>query len=348
MLRNVACIAIILAVILSLSVTMAVYAAPVVTGAPTVDAPKLLQWIKDKNAGDPDLTEETANRLADLHGQFEDCELVLSTAGNYHMALVEFWYNVFLPKYAPDLKDWYFTTSPPMVTKQIDNKNITFGNLSLKCIPQVAVGPQDIVAQVKAMGFNDGEPVVLFKNRGNVILVKKGNPKHIRTIWDLGRPDVKVVTPNPASEKNTFNNYSNTIYDVAMNDGPNAPAGWTAEKLFNSIFNGEQPYKWLVGAKIHHREMPWSIAFGKADAGVIFYHLALDAVRTFPDMSEIVPLGGTIENPAPLPGNRVGTQYVIKIKGKWTPRQLEMRDKLFNAFGSPEFTRILERNGLTR
>jgi hypothetical protein len=73
--------------------------------------------------------------------------------------------------------------------------------------------------------------------------------------------------------------------------------------------------------------MPWSIAFGKADAGVIFCHLALNAVRTFPDMFEIVPLGGTIKTPAPLSGNRVGTTYVIKIKGKWTPRQLEMRDK---------------------
>jgi hypothetical protein len=348
MLRNAACMVITLAIFFSLLVTMNVYAAPAVTGTPTVDVPKLLQWTKDKNAGVPDLTEETANRLVDLHGQFEDCELVLSTAGNYHMALVEFWYNVFLPKYAPDLKDWYFTTSPPVAMKQIENKNITFGNMSLKCIPQVVVGPQDIVSQVKAGGFNDGEPVVLFKNRGNVILVKKGNPRHIRSIWDLGRSDVNVVTPNPSFEKNTFNNYSNTIYDVAMSDGPNAPAGWTADKLFNSIFNSGQPGKWLVGSKIHHREMPWSIAFGKADAGVLFYHLALNAVRTFPDMFEIVPLGGTIENPVPLPGNRIGTHYMIKIKSNWTPRQMEMQGKLFNAFGSPEFTTILERNGLTR
>jgi hypothetical protein len=339
--------AILLGIFFSLA-PISAFAAPAVTGQPTVDAPKLLQWAKDKNAGVPDLTEETANRLVDLHGQFENCDLVLSTAGNYHMALTEFWYNIFLPKYAPDLKNWYFTTSPPVVASQIENRNITFGNMSLKCIPQVAVGTQDIMAQVKASGFNDGEPVPLFKNRGNVILVKKGNPKHIRTIWDLGRPEVNVATPNPALEKSTFANYSNTIYDVAVNDASNAPAGWTAEKLFNSIFNSGQPDKWLTGSKIHHREMPWSIAFGKADAGVIFYHVALNAVKTFPDLFEIVPLGGTIENPAPLPGNRIGSHYMIKIKSKWTEQQRELQEKLFNAFNSPEFTTILERNGLTR
>jgi len=325
-------------------------AAPAVNGVPTVDAPQLLNWPKDANAGLPDLTEETANRLSDLHGQFsEDCDLVLSTAGNYHMALKEFWYDVFLPNYAPELKNWYYTTSPPVALDQIKNVNVTFGNLSLKCIPQAAVGPQATIQQLQSAGLTEGSSIPLFKNRGNVILVKKGNPKHIASVWDLARPDVRVITPHPTLEKDTFVNYSNTIFDVALNDEPNVPRGWTAERLFNSIFNNDVVKdKWLIGARIHHRESPWSVAYGRADATVIFYHLALDAVRSFPDLFEIVPIGGTADNPQPLPGNRLGPHFVIRIKGNWTPDQLDAREKLINAFGSSEFTGILERHGMTR
>ncbi len=370
-------------------------AVPAITGTATVDSPQLLNWGQDIDNGAPDLTEPTANRLADLHGSFTDCDIVLSSAGNYHMALRDLWYDVYLPRYTADLgiKNWFFTTSPPVTLQQIQNSNVVFGNLSLKCVPQVAVGPLKAINDLKAAGLTDGAAIQIFRNRGNVLLVKKGNPKHIHSIWDLGRRHVRVVTPNPNSEKNTFDNYVGSIYNIALNDDANAPDGWTADLLFNVIFNGttdeeverelhkghalhvkradgrryddddaeethflrmergehrDSENKWLMGTKIHHREVPWSIAYGQADVGVLFYHLALDAVRRFPDLFEIIPLGGTIDNPQPMPGNQVGSHLAVRIKGTWSEKQINAREGLMNTFNAPEFTAILQYHGLQR
>lgn len=346
-------------------VTPAAFAVPAIIGEPMIDSPPLLNWGRDVDNGLPDLTEETANRLADLHGSFSDCDIVLTTAGNYHMALRDLWYDLYLPKYAAitDLKNWFYTTSPPIALQQIQNSSVVFGNLALKCIPQVAVGPRKVINSLIAAGMTEGDAVPVFRNQGNVLLVKKGNPKNIQSIWDLGRPDVKVVTPNPDTEPGSFGNYSGSIYNIAFNDQANAPAGWTAERLFNVIFNGSSgngsvnsvgkrhksnKNKWYAGARIHHRETPWSIAYGNADVGVIFYHLARNAVTRFPDIFEMIPLGGTIENPQPLPGNQIGAHFTIRIKGAWTQKQLEAREYLIDTFASPEFTTILLKHGLQR
>jgi hypothetical protein len=225
---------------------------------------------------------------------------------------------------------------------------VTTGNVTLACRPQVAVGNQAHISSLKTAGYTEGDQVAVFRNRGNVILVKKGNPKHIDSVWDLGRPDVRVVTPHPTLESNTFTNYSGTIYDIAAAD-KSAPTGWTADRLFTSIFNNKTiKDKWLTGARIHHREVPWSIAYGKGDAGILFYHLALDAVRKFPDLFEIVPLGGTADNPDPMQGNRTGAHFAIRIRGDWSTDQLVARERLMTLICSDEFTSILDHHGMRR
>lgn len=328
--------------------------APAIGGVPLVSLPPMLDWPRDVPAPTPDLTEPTNNRLADLHGEIQDCsnmDLVLSTAGNYHMALRDLFRDVLLP--GSDIENWYYTTSPPIAVDQIASSVVGFGNLELGCRPMVAVGPRALVDALAARTYPDGTtyaegPAVrVFNNRGNVILVRRGNPRQIRDVWDLGRPDVTVVTPHPCLETGTFQNYSGTIYNVAAND-PAGHGGWTAERLFDSIFSSRRPGKWLIGARIHHREVPWAIAYGQADAGVIFYHLALDAVRNFPDTFEIVPLGGTVESPQPLPGNQVGAHFAVRIRGPWTDEQRANREALMTALTSADFGAILERHGLAR
>ena len=321
-----------------------------ITGTPTIDQPRLLRWPHDLHRRKPDLTEQTANRVYDLHAVFKSCDLVLSTAGNYHMALRDLWYGVFLPNYASDLnlRNWFYTTSPPISPDQIANRFMGLGNFQSRCVPQVAVGPQSLMDELQALGFIDGDPVAIIKNRGNVILVKKGNPKDIHTIWDLGRDDVRVVTSHPKREPGSFGNYSNSIYNIAAND-PNPPVGWDADRLFNAVFNNTTVrHKWLSGGRIHHREVPYSISFGHADAGLLFYHLALHAVRTFPNRFDIVPLGGTVEAPDPLPGNKVGVMRAVRIIGDWNHKQSLARDRLMAALQSPGFDSILANHGLDR
>jgi len=337
---------------------------PAITGSPEIDTPRLLEWPLDIPATSPDLSEPTSNRIFDLHAHVSNCEdtnIVLSTSGNYHMALRDLWYDYYLPKTQNLVRNWYYTTSPPISAEQIQNKTLTFGNLRLECTPSLAVGPVGLMNNLKSLNIIEGEPIPVIRNFGNVILVKKGNPKNIRNIWDLRRPNIRVVTSNPDTEPGSFGNYMQSVFDIANND-PDKPYGWTAEMLFNSIFNGGRPgywkhfwhhkrhkhNKWLTGKRIHHREVPWSLAYGDADAGLMFYHLALYMVRTFPDLYDIVPLGGTVDMPEPVPGNRVATLFVARVAGNFNADQIQAREELIGAYLSEYFDRILQNHGLRR
>lgn len=348
---------IVCAALLSLSAVVWGGQVPKITGEPVIVTPtNLLDWPQDFPVATPYLTEPTSNRLNDIHGVISNCDIVLSTAGNYHMALREIW-QMYLKDYAADLgiENWYYTTSPPISVQQIENKIVQFGNLEARCQPQVAVGPGKLIDKLIALGVTEGKPVPILKNYGNVIFVKKGNPKHIKTVWDLGRADVTMVTPNPIMEPGSFGNFSSTIYNIAANDS-HKPKGMTPEKLFNGIFNSDQTAcgkhgkhcKWVAGKRIMHREQPWAVATGKADAGLIFYHLALYFTQTFPDKFEIVPLGGTADKPEPLPGNKVAVQKAIRIKGNWNEKQLKAREKLIEALAAPEVAGILAKHGLRK
>jgi hypothetical protein len=320
-----------------------------ITGHPVIDAPALLDWPYDDGILVPNLNDPTSNTLHDLHGKIASCELVFSTEGNYHPALKDIW-PIFLAKFKDrPLRNWIYTTSPPVAVPQLQYQVVQFGNFSAACKPQVVAGTSRVMKRVEEAGYADGSPYPLYRDRGSVILVKKGNPKNIRTVWDLGRGDVNYVSPNPKLEPGSFGNYAETIYGIAQND-PHPPAGMTPQRLIDALFNGAtgNPDKWRAGPRIHHRDVPWSIALGKGDAGLILYHLGLYSSQTFPDTFAVVPLGGTLADPRPLKGSKIGTRYVVRIKGDWTPRQLEAREKLIQTLLSDDFTKILEKRGMVR
>ncbi len=366
-------------VLLGASAAAVAQEVPEITGEPIIDIPDLLEWPLDNPPRIPDLTEPTSNRLWDFHASIDDCDMVLSTAGNYHMALRDLWFDVYLPSFpaGEEPRNWYYTTSPPISADQIVNNTLTIANLTANCLPQIAVGPGRLMNTLEGLTFDDGRPVTvgtripIIRNFGNVILVRKGNPRRIRSVWDLDR--VRLVTSNPFTEPGSFGNYSSSIFNIAFAQrGERA-----ATRLFNRIFNdnnrrfhrhdddddddGWHGYSrgdvgrwywrrgaWLSGARIHHREVPWSVAIGDADAGLMFYHLALFAKNSFPDEFDIVPLGGTVENPDPVEGNRVATLFAIRINGDWTPEQFDAQERLIDSFLSPEFTAILSQYGLRR
>ena len=321
-----------------------VYSAPIVTGTPIIDKPRMLDWHRDFPPAVADLTTPIANMINDLHSNVENCDIVLSTAGNYHMALKELWYDYFLP-HNPTVKNWFYTTSPPISIPQAHNNELTIGNWKGSCRPGIAVGPKKLMDDLEAAGLTSDVRIPIIQNHGNVLLVKRGNPKNILTIWDLAKADIRLVTSNPKSEPGSFGNYSGSIYDIANAD-LSYPAGY-ADKLFESLF-GLNTVKWLAGERIHHREVPWSIAYGHADVGMMFYHLARHAKVNFPDLFDIIPLGGTVRVPQPVTGNKIGKLFAIRINGKWTADQEYYREALLKEFVSDAFTLILDSHGLVR
>jgi Bacterial extracellular solute-binding protein len=322
---------------------------PKITGTPVINTATLLLWPSDRGEVKPNLNDPTSNTLNDFHGEVNNCDLVLSTEGNYHMALHDLWPLVTAKFKDEPLHNAFYTTSPPVVLNQVKNHVLAFGNLYATCMPSVAVANKTVMDKLIAEGMADGTPTPLYKDRGVVILVKKGNPKKIHSVWDLGREDVRIVTPNPTLETGAFESYAKSVYGIASHD-PHPPKGWTAEKLINVLYNGagHTKNKWLAGARIHHRDVPWSVAYGDADAGMILYHLGKFTKDTFPDTFELVSLGGTIDDPQPLAGSTTATRFAIRLKGNWNAKQAKARDTLMTAFASDEFTKILLQHGLQR
>jgi hypothetical protein len=265
------------------------------------------------------------------------------------MALHDVW-PVFLAKFKDEpLHNALYTTSPPVVVQQFEKGVVQFDNLDVRCRPSVAVANKGVIDKLAAAGLTDGEARALYQDRGEVILVKSGNPKKIASVWDLGKDGVHVVTPNPDLEPGAYQNYRDAIYNIAKAD-PKPPKDWTAEKLIDTIFNGGSgdANKWLAGARIHHRDEPWSVAYGRADAAVFLHHLGRYTKESFPDIFDVVPLGGTLDNPQPLPGTKVDTRFVVALKGDWSPRQKTARDALIDTLMSGDFTAALEHHGLAR
>ena len=89
-------------------------------------------------------------------------------------------------------------------------------------------------------------------------------------------------------------------------------------------------------------------SLGNADAGLMFYHLALFTKRSFPTLFDIVPLGGTLRNPVPLEGNKVGKMFAVRITGRWTEEQKQYRENLLALYTSGIFSNILASHGLLR
>jgi len=216
-------------------------AVPPVTGEPIiVQHLGKLEWPQDDAVTTPYLTQLSANDINDLHGEIT-CDLIISTPGNYHMALLDAMKgrsdlgHVGLQEQVKTQFDaticW--STSLPIAVDQIPAEDLQFKNIHLQGRPALAMGPGGVMNSLVDKGLVDAQTRQPFlKNQGNVILARADKAKKIKSVCDLGGK-TRVATPNPTLEPGSFGNFSGTIFDMAdQND-----FGCDATKLFNSIFS---------------------------------------------------------------------------------------------------------------
>ncbi len=309
------------------------YAVPPVTGNPViVQHLGKIEWPQDDVTSSPYLTQLAANDINDLHGNLS-CELIISTPGNYHMALKDAMFG------RPDLGHTglleqagtpsqfkvsiCWSTSPPVSIDQITEEELQFKNIKMIGRPSLAMAPGGVMNDLVANGQVDGASRQPFlSNKGNVILIRADKLGIINNVCDLGGT-TRVVTPNPMLEPGSFGNFSGTIFNVAEQNN----LGCDATSLFDSIFSQDtnsfdmsginNPYnidgvlsvfgrgsapqgtgaKWVASSRIMHRDVPYALCHDEADAGVIFYHQALYLKETLAKTGcelEIVPLDGNL------------------------------------------------------
>lgn len=263
-----------------------------------------LEAARGRAPDEPAWVQPGSNICLDFHGDPVRAQLVVFSDGNHHMALEEC-LRSFLAAH-PAVADVFYATTPPgILLKLIELGSLRLGNLTVAVQPHVFISPPDILEQLVRRGLMQAH-VPFMQSRGNVLLVRKGNPKRIQGIADLLRDDVRLFISNPATEAASYVVYRDTILNLAR------AAGLDMGKLEALLAGG--PPRLVHGETIHHREAPQALAGDRADVAVVYYHLALRYTRIFPRNFEFAPLGGTVQNPQPTAAN-MPTRYHIGLVG---------------------------------
>lgn len=276
----------------------------------------ILDWPEERAAEDeryPRWCVPGSNICLDFHGDPARANLVVFSDGNHHMALRESLQRFLAQN--PGVYDIFYATTPPgPVVNMLRSGGLRLGNLTISATPHLFISPPDVLDSLVAGGEMAGH-VPFVRNQGNVLLVRKGNPKNIRGVVDLLRDDVRLFLSNPDTETASFTAYYETLRALA----PDTETGRGFPDA--KISKGQVVY----GERIHHREAPQAVAEGSADAAMVFYHLALRYLRIFPEHFDAVPLGGSMDAPDPLPGNVTGVTHMglVGEGGKWGMNLLE-------------------------
>ena len=239
--------------------------------------------------------------MLDFHGDPVRARLVVFSDGNHHMALEEC-----LRRFCemhPEVGDVFYVTTPPSVLLNLlAVSGLDIGNLRLSVMPHVFISPPSVLNRLVAAGRMAVHRPFM-RSRGNVLLVCRGNPKAIRDIGDLARADVRLFLSNPTSEAASYEVYRATLEGLARRQG---------------VTLNIPEMRIVYGERIHHREAPQALVDGRADAALVYYHLALRYMRIFPQRFEIVALDGAPSDQA-FPENVISRFHVGMIGdgGEW-------------------------------
>ncbi|MHB1699777.1 MAG: substrate-binding domain-containing protein [Acidobacteriaceae bacterium] len=194
------------------------------------------------------------DNIPDLHGNPADAKLVLFIGGNQFFVLPQLIEG--FVKLHPELagRIFYETLPPGILRKQIAaNNTLTLGNLTLQVKPDVyEAGARVLRAMEEQKQVTN---VTEYATNALAIMVPAGNPKHIASLNDLGRSDVRLSMPNPEWE-----GVANQIAAALRKAG--------GDKLYQQVYQEKVASGSTVLTEIHHRQTPMRIMEGKADAGV--------------------------------------------------------------------------------
>ncbi|MDH5546251.1 MAG: substrate-binding domain-containing protein [Gammaproteobacteria bacterium] len=245
-----------------------------------------------------------SNICLDFHGDPIKAGLVVFSDGNHHMAL-EACLRQFRNLH-PEVNDVFYATTPPgVIVNLLKNGQINLGNLTLSRLPNVFISPQGIMDKLQSDGYVASHQVFM-QSRGNVLLVRKNNPKNIQGLADLLREDIKLFISNPNTEKASYQVYEETLLALARQKN-------ISQDTIRDLLS-EASKRLVTGQRIHHREAPQRVFDDSADVAIVYYHLALRYTRIFPEHFDIVPLSG-LKGEANYTENNICTAYHVGSVG---------------------------------
>jgi sulfate/thiosulfate transport system substrate-binding protein len=139
--------------------------------------------------------------------------------------------------------------------------------------------------------WDDGPTRGIVSSSIVVLAVRKGNPKNIKDWDDLIRPDVKIVTPNPASSGAARWNALAAWGHISANGGTEAQATEYLTGLFNNV----------VSLPNSGRDATTSFLSGTGDVLLAYENEAILATQNGEELDWVVPRTTIlIENPGAI------------------------------------------------
>jgi len=221
-----------------------------------------------------------SNYCLDFHGDPACAELVIYSDGNHHMAL-EACCQKFLEENEQLTDIFYATTPPGVLVNALASGGLLMGNMNITVTPDVFISPENIMQQLQRQEFIQCYQGFA-RSVGNILLVKKGNPKKIHGIKDLLNADIRFFISSHDKETASFQIYADSIRRLAAKHAIDSLA---IEQLLSPDSNTT-----VFGQAIHHREVPQALFEGRADVAMVYYHLGLRYTRIFPECFDMVPL----------------------------------------------------------
>jgi len=160
------------------------------------------------------------------------------------------------------------TLPPGLLLGAIQKGGWTYGGQNYPGRPDVYASVNlGHLKKLKQAGMMD--QYAIYMHNEMVLMVARGNPKNIKGIADLARPDVRTSMPNPVNE-GIMQFYGRKVLE--------------RHGLWQTISGGKEcyscqttPNNWFTA--VHHRETPERIRDGKSDTGFVWVTEAIEAQR---------------------------------------------------------------------
>jgi ABC-type molybdate transport system substrate-binding protein len=193
------------------------------------------------------------DNVPDLFGDINDPQLVVFFAGNQFMCIDDL--LAAFKKEHPEYQRIFAETLPPgILAKQIIGGSITIGNMRITLKPDVYTAGKSRIDQMPRY-FTKTE--IYAKNR-LAIMVRKGNPKNVKGLNDLGRADVRVSMPNPEWE-----GIGKRIVEAYLKAG--------GETLKTAVMETKVKDSTTILTQIHHRQSPMRLLYNQSDAAPVWH-----------------------------------------------------------------------------
>lgn len=196
----------------------------------------------------------------------KDAQLILWLAGNQFFAMEDV-IRAF-QKTESKTSVGLITLPPGLLLKGIQGGGVTYGGKAYAITPDVYSSVA--VAHLQTLKKEDRmEQYAIHMHNELEIMVAKGNPKGIKGIKDLARPDVRTSMPNPVTE-GIMVEYARKVLE-RHGIWQTISAGKICESCQTT------PNNWFTA--VHHRETPDRIKAGTSDAGIVWKTETLEALR---------------------------------------------------------------------